>query len=276
MKKLIIVIGLMLTMISFAQASSVEASWKIKLRGLITSVAGEEWGNRILGEPPVLNLPELALPEIPKQFNKSTDVGSYSKKTKVPTEFDKLPLDKKRQFDYKFIEELFQVTRKTEAKDEDLVNWLNTLEQGGSREGIYQALVLDEVYNGMESMEEKPTKKLLDFCLQYSQKFHNQTFKPESLNQLNLYSLKRIFTEKGLDLLEYYEVKDLDSIYRWYAILSADMAKNDGPFMKSEIRKNQSAKYHYEWAKSMPIQHIKSEYVIKMHSIMNGLQLISQ
>ena len=244
MKKLIVVIGLLFSLISLAQTPSVEASWKVKLRSLITSVAGEEWGNKILGEPPVLNLPELVLPEIPKQLKKSTDVGSYSKKTKALTEFDQLPQDKKRQFDYKFIEELFQVTRKTEAKDEDLVNWLNTLEQGGSREGIYQALVLDEVYNGMESMEEKPTKKLLDFCLQYSQKFHNQTFKPESLIELNLYSLKRIFTEKGLDLLEYYEVKDLDSLYRWYAILSSDMAKNDGPFMQSQIRKNQSAKYH--------------------------------
>jgi hypothetical protein len=275
-KKLIVVIGLVFSLISMAQTPIAETSWKMKIREIITSIAGEEWSNKILGEPPVINLPDLVLPEIPKQFKKSTDIGSYSKKTKSLTEFDKLPLEKKRQFDYKFIEELFQVTRKAEAKDEDVANWLNTLAQGGSREGIYQALVLDEVYNGMESMEEKPTKKLLDFCLQYSQKFHHETFRPESLNQLNLYSLKRIFTEKGLDLLEYYEVKDLDSLYRWYAVLSADLAKNDVPFMKSQIRKNQSAKYHYEWAKSMPIQHIKSEYVIKMHSVMNGLQLITQ
>jgi hypothetical protein len=185
-------------------------------------------------------------------------------------------VDRKRQFDYKFIDELFQVTRKTEAKDEDLANWLNTLDQGGSREGIYQALTLDEVYNGLESIEEKPTQKLLDFCLMYSQKFVNQTFKTESLQSLNLYSLKRIFTEKGLDLLEYYEVNDLDSLYRWYAIFSAELAKNYQPFLKSKLRQETSAEYHYQWAKSMPVQHIKSEFIIKMHAVMNGLQLLNQ
>lgn len=274
MKKLIIVISILLSFASFANEAPLEASWKSKLRSMITSVAGEEWSEKILGEPPVAIVPDVLLPEIPKQVKKSTDVESYTKKTKAPTEFDKLPLEKKRQFDYKFIEELFLATRKTEPKDEDVANWLNTLDQGGSREGIYQGLVLDEVYNGLESMEERPSAKLLDFCLNYSQKFHQQTFKPESLKQLNLYSLKRIFTEKGLDLLEYYEVKDLDSLYKWYAVFSEEIAKKGEPFMKSEIRKNQSAKYHYEWAKIMPVQHIKSEYIIKMHLIMNGLQQV--
>lgn len=274
MKKLIVLIGLVLSLTAVANTPPQESGWKIKLREFITGIAGEEWGNKILGTPPAPSLPEIVLPEIPAQIKKATDVGTYSKKEKGLTEFDKLPTEKKIQFNFKFIEELFLVTRKVEAKDEDVANWLNTLEQGGSREGVYQALVLDEVYNGMESMEEKPTPKLLDFCLNYSQKFHKQTFKIESLNQLNLYSLKRIFTEKGLDLLEYFEVRDLDALYRWYALFSEEVANKGSAHMTSQIRKNQSAKYHYEWAKNMPIQHIKSEYIIKMHSMMNGLQQI--
>lgn len=275
MKKLIIVLGLMVSLNILAQ-ETVEPAWKAKLRGYITQVAGAEWSNKILGEPPAPPEPEIKLPEIPQNFKKSTDVGSYTKKTKEPTAFDKLPADRKRQFDYKFVEELFQVTRKSEAKDEDLVNWLNTLEQGGSREGIYQALVLDEVYNGLESIEEKPSEKLINFCLDFSQKFLAQTFKPESITQLNLYSLKRIFTEKGLDLLEYYEIKNLEDLYRWYALFSEFIAKNYPTYVQGEIRQNSSAKFHYEWAKSMPIQHIKSEFIIKLHTVMNGLQLINQ
>ena len=175
------------------------------------------------------------------------------------------------------VEELFLVTRKTEAKDEDLSNWLNTLDQGGSREGIYQALVLDEVYSGLESMEDKTSQKLLNFTLLFSQKFLNQTFKTESLTQLNLYSLKRIFTEKSLDLFEYFEVNDIDSLYRWYAIFSSDVATNYAPFLtNSAIRLDQSTKYHYDWARAMPVQHIKSEFIIKIHLVMNGLQLVTQ
>lgn len=274
MKHLILMLGLILSLEAFAQEIQ-EPAWKSKLRQLITQVAGSEWGDKVLGPLPQPKS-EIDLPEIPKMVQKSTDVESYTKKTKEPTEYDRLPQERKRQFNYKFIEELFQVTRKTEAKDEDLVNWLNTLDQGGSREGIYQALTLDEVYNTLESIEEKPTDKLKNFCLEFSQKFLNQTFNADSLDQLNLYSLKRIFTEKGLDLMEYFEVRDLDALYRWYAVYSADLAHNYEPFLKSPIRKQTSAKYHYEWAKGMPIQHIKSEFIIKTHKVMNGLQLLNQ
>lgn len=277
MKKLIFVLGLFMALTAFAQEVATEPEWKSKLRSFITQVAGAQWSTKLLGEPPkVEEVVEVALPEIPQVVKKSTDVGSYTKKTKAPTEFDKLPAERKRQFDYKFLEELYVATRKTEAKDEDLVNWLNTLDQGGSREGVYQALVLDEVYSGLESIEEKPTKKLLDYCLKFSQKYLNQTFKAESLTQLNLYSLKRIFTEKALDLIEHYETHDLDQLYRWYAVFSSDLAKEQGSWLKSPIRQNDSAKYHYEWAKSMPIQHVKSEFIIKLHTVMNGLQLLTQ
>ena len=276
MKKLIVVLSLLVCFNAFAD-EILEPAWKHKLRNLITQVAGVEWSTKLLGvEPKPEVKPEVEMPAIPQTVKKSTDVSSYSKKTKEPTDFDKLPADRRKQFDYKFLEELFQVTRKTEPKDEDLVNWLNALEQGSSREGIYQALVLDEVYNGLESIPDKPSQRLLDFCLKFSQKFLNQTFKPESLNKLNLYSLKRIFTEKGLDLIETYETQDLENIYKWYANFSADIAKDYEPLLKSQLRKSPSALIHYNWAKSMPVQHIKSEYIIKMHLVMNGLQLLNQ
>jgi hypothetical protein len=253
-----------------------EAPWKGKLRSLISRIAGEEWSSKLLGSLPKPEEPKLVLPEIPAQFKKSTDASTYIKQTKGVTEFDKLPAERKKQFHYKFLDELFQVTRKTPPKDEDIANWLNTLDQGGSREGIYQALTLDEVYNGLESIPDRPSQRLLEFCLKYSQSFLKQTFKTDSLTQLNLYSLKRIFTEKGLDLMEYYEGKNLEYLYRWYALHSAFLAKEYGPMLGSDIRKNESAEFHYQWALSMPIQHIKSEFIIKMHSVMNQLQLLNQ
>lgn len=272
MKKLIFILSLCLCVNAFAQAGT-EPTWKAKLREVITQIAGTEWSNKLLGARAVVEISPITMPEIPVQLKSTTDVGSYTKKIKEPTEFDKLPKERQRQFDYKFIEELFLVTRKTDAKDEDLANWLNTLDQGGSREGIYQALVLDDVYNGLESIPEKPTEQLLDFSLHFSEVFLNQTFNKDSLNQLNLYSIKRILTEKGLDLIEYYEVKDLDMLYRWYANFSADLAQKYSVHLKSQVRSDPSATYHYEWAKSMPIQHIKSEYIIKLHAVMNGQQL---
>lgn len=271
MKKLILIVGLLASFSTFAAVT--ESQWKVSLRNLIASVAGVEWSHKLLGAPPVDEV-SFTLPVVPKEIKKSTNIESYTKKEKDPTEYDKLPRERQRQFDYKFIQELFLVTRKTEAKDEDLSNWLNTLDQGGSREGIYQALVLDEVYAGLENIEEPTTKRLMDFSINFSQKYLNQTFKAESLSKLNLYSMKRILTEKSLDLLEYYETHDLDSIYRWYAILSAELAMDYSALLKSPLRQDANVNFHYEWAKGMPIQHIKSEFIIKLHSVMNGLQLL--
>lgn len=276
MNKLIIIVGLLFSLSVFAQEMKLESSWKTKGREIVTSLVGAEWGAKIFGPIPQPPVVEAKLPEIPQNFKKASDVGSYTKLPKEPTEYDRLPNERKRQFDYKFLQELFQITRRTEAKDEDLATWLNTLDQGGSREGIYQALVLDEVYSSLENMNEPPTDRLLDFCLKFSERFFKQTFKKESLSKLNLYSLKRIFTEKGLDLLEYYEVNNLQDLYQWYAVFSSELAKDYAPLLKTPIRQDARLEYHLNWAKSMPVQHIKSEFIIKLHSVMNGMQLLDK
>jgi hypothetical protein len=272
--KLIIVVGLLFSLSVFAQDIKLESSWKSKGREIVTSIAGPKWGVKLFGPVPQPPVVEAKLPEIPKEVKKGSDVASYTKLKKDPTEYDRLPVERKRQFDYTFLQELFQVTRKTEAKDEDLATWLNTLDQGGSREGIYQALVLDEVYAALENMDEPPSNRLLDFSLKFSERFFNQTFKKESLSKLNLYSLKRILTEKGLDLMEHYEVNNLESLYQWYAVFSSELATDYSPLLKTPIRQDARLEFHLNWAKGMPTQHIKSEFIIKLHSVMNGLQLL--
>ena len=271
MKPMMLIICLLFSFQAFAQDVPLEPEWKTRGRNLISKIAGENWGIKFFGPVPQ---PEekIKLPQIPSIIKKSTDIESYTKLKRDPTEYDALSAEQKRKFDYKFLVELFQVTRKSDPKDEDLSNWLNTLDQGGSREGIYQALVLDEVYAALENIEVKPSKRLLDFTLAFSQKFLNQTFKVESINQLNSYSLKRIVTEKALDVIEYYESKDLESMHSWYAIFSSDLAKEYSPLFKSPLRLDPNPEFHYEWAKNMPVQHIKSEVIIKLHSVMNKLQ----
>lgn len=268
-KHLILLLGL----ISFSAWADVpaESPLRAKLRTLITSVAGVEWSDKLLGKLPEPEK-EMALPEIPKNFKSSTDISTYSKKTKLDTEYDKLPPEEKAKYDSAFIQELFFATRKTAPKDEDLSIWMNNLNQGGSREAVYQGLVLDDVYATLEQLNETPSPRSLDFFIRYSRKFYGLNYTEESLKGFNIYTLKRTMTEKGLDLLEYYEGKNLEDLYTWYAVYSADVAKDYGMLFKSELRKNTNAEFHLQWAKGMPIQHIKSEFIIKTHTVMNLLQ----
>lgn len=264
---------LLLSLVSFsAFAQTSEPSWKASLRNLISKI-NPNAAEYFLGKPPVPPAP-FEMPEIPKNFQKNTDTSTYYRVEKEATEYDRLPTERKRTFDYKFLEELFMATRKSEPRDEDLSNWLNTLDQGGSREGIYQALVLDDVYATLENMEESPTDRLINFSQNFASKYLHLNYDPKVLRKNNLYTLKRTLTEKGLDLMEYYESKDLDSLYRWYALLSAELGREYSPLLQNDVRKDPTPEFHYAWAKSMPLQHIKSEFIIKMHTVMNGLQLL--
>jgi hypothetical protein len=253
MKNLIILVGIVLAIILGLKAKN-----GLKESQLKKSISDD-------------NQSQISFPVIPKMIKKSTNIAGYSKIIKKSPDYEKLSSEKQRQFDYQFLRELFEVTRKSPPTDSEISTWMNALEQGSSREGIYQALVLDSFYNNLESLPQKSSENVMSFCMKFSQKFLLQTFNPESLTQLNPYSLKRIFTEKGLDLLDYYESTDLEQLYRWYAFFSAQMAKDYRTHFVSDLRQNSSVQYHYEWALKMPIQHIKSEFIIKMHLLMNHL-----
>lgn len=258
----------------FSLSLGANASVLDSLRGVLTPIIGAKWTETFLGKGgDSVEATSIKMPAIPTSEQLKLTTSTDAQIQKGPTEFDQLPSEKIRQYNFNFLQELFEVTRRTEARDEDLSIWMNTLDQGGSREGIYQALVLDNVYNTLESIENSPSDPLLDFIISFSQKFLNQTMSKENLNQLNHYSLKRILTEKGMDVMEFFETKSLDDLYRWYALFSSEVASQYGSsFGENAVRKNTSADYHYEWAKSMPIQHLKSEFIIKMHKIMNDLQ----
>lgn len=268
MKKKLITIVCLFSVSLAAQAGVMDS-----LRGVMTGLIGSKWTETFLGKGEEKPATSITLPVIPTAEQLKLTTSTEEHIAKGETAFDQLPAERIRQYNFNFLQELFEVTRRTEARDEDLSTWMNALDQGGSREGIYQALVLDSVYNTLESIQNSPSDQLLDFIVSFSQKFLNQTVGKTNLEQLNHYSLKRIITEKGMDVMEFYQTKNLDDLYRWYALFSSEVAqKYPASFSGNAVRENPSADFHYEWAKSMPIQHIKSEFVIKMHKLMNDLQ----
>ena len=64
---------------------------------------------------------------------------------------------------------------------------------------------------------------------------------------------------------------DRDAMERWYAIMSADFAVRFPQIWSTQIRKDTSAENHKAWASKVPVQHIKSEMIIKIHSALNSM-----
>lgn len=239
------------------------------------NMLGTDTTNKLLGDAPKKDKPEytLKMPKIPEFERSATDMKSLNKNIAINFQgekFNKLSTEDKRPYRVAFIKELYQVTTQSEAKEEDVINALNALEQGGDREGVYRGIVLGRVYGSMESFVQAPSDELLSFVNDYAARFLKKGYNTESMKKLSLYSLKRIITEQTLELLDVL-APEKEDIYNWYGIFSAYMARGHASVLTNTVRSKKSDVYHGEWAKNVPFQQIKSEVIIKIHKVMNNL-----
>lgn len=247
--------------------------YKEKLRSHMQDMLGTNTTNKLLGEAPKKKEYSVEMPKIPEFESSSTDLNSLNKNIPIKFQgekFENLTIEQKRPYRVSFIKELYQVTSQTEAKDEDIINALNGLEQGGDREGAYRGVVLGRIYRSMETFVQAPSDKLLDFVNFYAEKFLRKAFDNEAMKRLSFYSIKRVIVEKTLELLDVMAPEASD-IHAWYAIFSADLARKYPDVLVNKVRSQKSDAYHYEWSKKVPFQQIKSEVIIKLHMVMNSL-----
>jgi hypothetical protein len=231
----------------------------------------EEAVNKIF---PVPVKPALIMPALPqlKSNNKSTaTLDANSPLALQGASYFSLELDKRRGFEVAFIEEVYMATRRASPTDEDILKWLNSLEQGASREGVYRALVLDSVYASLEDFTEPVAPSILNFTQTFYQKYIGAQIDLEALKQLNTYTIKKVVAEKALEMMEAIENNPQD-LYTWYSIMAKDLAVTYGKFFNSnKMRTAENEETHLSWAQAVPYQHLKSEMVVKIHLIYNGL-----
>lgn len=270
--KLLVLFSLLFGMNSYALDLD---KYKSKLRSHMQKMLGTDTTNSILGKAPEENKPEytLKMPNIPEFERSSTDMKSLNKNIPINFQgekFNNLSTEDKRPYRVAFIKELYKTTTQSEAKEEDIINALNALEQGGDREGVYRGIVLGRVYGSMESFVQAPSDSLLEFVNDYAARFLKKGYNANSMKKLSMYSLKRIITEQTLELLDVL-APEKEDIYNWYGIFSAYMARGHEKVLTNNVRSKKSDVYHGEWAKNVPFQQIKSEVIIKLHKVMNNL-----
>lgn len=240
--------------------------------GLLFDKASKRLDKLLGNEKEVKDL--ITLPKIPEVKKNATSTDIYQKNYPIYKQgqsFKKLKLSEKRKYRVAFLDELYRVVRDEEVSDQTIKKYLNVLEQGGTREGVYRSLVLDRAYAGLEGYDLVASDQLVDFTVKYGETYLGRRFSPESLKKMNLWGIKRVLTEKTLEMLDVLAAKSMN-VYRWYSVFSEDIALNYGPLMKSKLRKTNVKLTHYKWAQSVPFQHIKSEVIIKLHTVMNSLK----
>lgn len=239
--------------------------WKVKARILVEKYLGQEWGVKLFGEKEKI----YELPEIPTVNSdaKSTDVydKKYEEKIKLDDEL-------KLKLNIAYISELYEVIKERKGEGSEIGNWINVMDQGGSREGVYRALVLDRDYQGMENYDKLVSEAGAKFAYEFSKRFAAMEIKKETLSRVNFYSVKRLITEKALEIIDAFEKQE--DLFSWYAIMSKEFAQNYKYAFKNEVRQNDDYEYHINWAQQVPREHLKSEVIVKIHRILNTLQKV--
>ena len=237
-------------------------------RPTITKFFGESFAIKLFGKSAeekksAIDFPMPAIPQI-KTDARSADV--YNKKP------DKIiwKAEEEAQYHYSFLEEVYEVTRQTKPKEEDFNRMMNALSQGATREGIYHSLVLDGAYAQLESLDKPVKVPASEFAIYFYSMYIAKQISADSLTKMNIYTLKRLIAEKAIEMIDAYG-DNREDMEKWYAVLSSDLATRFPQHWDNKLRKNTSKVLHKTWASKAPIQHIKSEAVIKLHMAFNSL-----
>lgn len=209
---------------------------------------------------------KIKMPKIPKiesETKKFSEVKNNSQRNLVKDE------KTRKKYDLLFVKELLLAVRNRMSNKDVESQWFNVIDQGGSREGMYRALVLDGLYLEMENQDSWFSIDASTKAQQILSKFINENYDIEGLNKFNVFSLKRMVTEKLLEITDLL-LKNEDDFFSWYAFLSVDYSVNKIDVFKNKLRKSKSLEEHYKWAKSVPTQMIKSELIIKTHKLFNS------
>lgn len=250
-----------------AQAPLKEQSFVEKMRPTLMKIVGEEWTVKLIGAAaPVVSSTDVVMPAIPKIEDNAKSTAVYDRKKDSIT----IKPEVEAKFNYAFIQEAYETTRQTKPNEDEISKMMNVLSQGGTREGVYRMLVLDSVYGGMENWD-KPVKSVTaDFAVYFYGKYLGRKVLKKSFEGMSVFTLKRLIGEKALEVTDAFG-EDRDGMERWYAVMSADLAAKFPTIWSNKMRKNTSAVDHKAWASKVPVQHIKSELVIKIHSAFNSM-----
>ena len=266
---IIFLLALSLHLLQAADTTETNQSVVEKMRPTLMKLIGESWTVKLIGAAPVTAPPVdqgIIMPKIPAITENATSSSVYSRKP------DKISLkpEIEEKFYYPYIKEIFEVTRQVKPNDDEAGKLFNVLAQGGTREGVYHALVLDNVYAGMENYDKPVKGNAADFAVYFYGKYVGKKVEKESFRGMNIFTLKRLVADKALDIIDAYG-ENREDLEKWYAVMSSEMASKFPQVWSSKLRKITDSRQHKMWASKVPVQHIKSETVIKIHAAFNSM-----
>lgn len=263
---LIFVLALSLHLLHAQDSTSTkQLSFAEKMRPTLMSVFGEKWTVKLIGEAAPIS-DAIMLPTLPTLTADARSTAVYSKKKDKVT----LKPELEEKYYYPYVKEIYEATRMLKPNDDEVAKMMNVLSQGGTREGVYHSLVLDATYGGMENYDKPVKSNAADFAVYFYGKYIGKKIAKESLKGMNSFTLKRLIADKALDVIDAFG-DNREDLEKWYAVMSSDLASKFPQVWSSKIRKDTSSVHQKNWASQVPVAHLKSETLIKLHTAFNSM-----
>lgn len=182
---------------------------------------------------------------------------------------------KKSAANAELFREMFSVVLRREPQDRaSFGNWVDTLNQGASLEGVYHGLVHSKDYEKLESSGPAASKQTIQVFKEEWDRLSldskiNLT-PPVNLGSASVFSLKRILGEKALRFIEV-KSSQKEALSQWYGKWVTQMASRSVDFGVS-LRNKPDELFHTQWAMQNSEDRLKWEVLNRIHRVLNEME----
>jgi hypothetical protein len=215
----------------------------------------------------------IQMPKLPLWKRTNTDIKSLKLSTELPKQLEainKLTAQEIIKYDGLFIDEAFKIIKNRPASHLEREQWVNVFSQGGAREGLFRAITLDQEYFELEEIENYFERASQEKILRYYQTFLGRSYDIKQTENISKMKFKKMMIERFLEIIDLFLIEDrLDDLFKWYSLLSVDLANEIKNTSQNKTRINLDPLFHYQWAQRVPFQHLKGEVILKLGLAIN-------
>ncbi|MEO5970768.1 MAG: hypothetical protein ABIQ95_12650 [Bdellovibrionia bacterium] len=180
---------------------------------------------------------------------------------------------KKAKANSEIFHEMFVVIFMREPKDRsEFGNWVDTLNQGASLEGIYNGLTHSEDYRNLEKTSPKASERAVKVFREEVTFLEAELPTPTQLGNFGLASiflLKRVLSDEALKVIASKNaVAKNPGLAAWYAKWAVHMTQRNVDFGVT-LRNKADEAFHLKWATEVSEDQIVWEVLNRLHRVLN-------
>ncbi len=170
-----------------------------------------------------------------------------------------------------FREMIFVVLRQEPKDRAEFGNWVDTLNQGASLEGVYHGLIHGKVYQKLEETSSPASASAVAAFRDEWSALSLEGLSPEVSQRTSIYTLKRLLGERALQLINA-QASHREGLAQWYGKWVAKICQRSIDF-GVPLRNRSDEAFHAQWAMNNSEDRLKWEVLNRLHRVLNEMEL---